>query len=167
VQELALLCGWETSLYGPYPNATGVMYHVHVNKKVEQEKLLIRSQNVEKVPVEQQRIVCFTVPNGTLVVRRKGHVSFQGNSKHGMHLVRLMRMCREILETGKVTVKRPDREELLAIRNGAWSYDQLLAWATEQEQGMDEIYKTAPLPHAPDRKKLDQLCVDLVEESLR
>ncbi|RYE75405.1 MAG: hypothetical protein EOO74_10075 [Myxococcales bacterium] len=92
---------------------------------------------------------------------------FGYDTKHGMHLVRLMRMCKEILETGHVSVKRDDRDELLAIRNGAWSYDQLIAWAAEQEQGMDELYKKAPLPHAPDRKKLDQLCIDLVEEALR
>lgn len=89
------------------------------------------------------------------------------DTKHGMHLVRLMRMCKEILQTGQVSVKRPDREELLSIRNGAWSYDQLIAWADEQEKGMDALYKNAPLPHAPDKKKLDRLCVELVEEALR
>mgnify|MGYP001607055563 CR=1 FL=1 len=46
--------------------------------------------------------------------------------KHAMHLVRLMRMCKEILITCEVVVKRPDREELLAIRNGAWSYYKLI-----------------------------------------
>jgi hypothetical protein len=43
---------------------------------------------------------------------------FGYDTKHGMHLVRLIRMCRELLETGKVNVKRHDREELLAIRAG-------------------------------------------------
>jgi hypothetical protein len=168
VQELALLCGWETSLYGPYRGrGDSQMFHVHINKKVDAHKVLVRSANVEKIPVKNQRVVCFTVPNSTLVVRRKGHVAFHGNSKHGMHLVRLMKMCKEILETGKVQVKRPDREELLAIRNGAWSYEQLLAWAEAAEKEMDELYRSSPLPHAPDRKALDALCVELVEASLR
>jgi predicted nucleotidyltransferase len=89
------------------------------------------------------------------------------DSKHGMHLVRLMRMCREIMDTGKVNVKRSDREELLAIRNGAWSYEQLLAWAEATENEMDALYRASTLPHAPDRKALDALCVELVEASLR
>lgn len=88
------------------------------------------------------------------------------DSKHGMHLVRLMRMCKEILETNRVQVKRPDREELLAIRNGAWSYDQLIAWAEDQEKEMEALYKKSTLPHGPDRKALDALCVDLTEASL-
>jgi uncharacterized protein len=94
-------------------------------------------------------------------------VAIQGNTKHGMHLVRLMRMCREILETGEVVVKRPDRDELLAVRNGAWSYEQLIAWADAEEQQMDALYERSPLPRAPDRAALDRLCVELVEQRMR
>jgi hypothetical protein len=92
---------------------------------------------------------------------------FGFDTKHGMHLVRLMKMCKEIMELGHVQVKRPDREELLAIRNGAWTYEQLIAWAEEAEKGMDELYKKSKLPHSPDRKTLDALCVEMVEASLR
>lgn len=86
--------------------------------------------------------------------------------KHAMHLVRLLRMCREILSTGEVIVKRPDREELLAIRNGAWSYEQLVGWAEEEDRALDALYLASTLPHAPDRAALDRLCVELVEASL-
>jgi len=41
---------------------------------------------------------------------------FGFDTKHAMHLIRLLRMAREILETGVVHVKRPDAEELSAIR---------------------------------------------------
>lgn len=88
------------------------------------------------------------------------------DTKHAMHLVRLMHMAREILEHGKVIVKRPDREELLAIRGGAWSYDRLIEWAEGQDAALDDIYKSSPLPHAPDRAALDRLCISLVEEAL-
>lgn len=88
------------------------------------------------------------------------------DTKHGMHLVRLMRMCREILETGKVIVKRPDAEELLAIRNGAWSYDRLVEWAEREDAALDDVAKQSPLPHGPDRNKLDALCLSIVERGL-
>jgi len=48
------------------------------------------------------------------------------DTKHAMHLVRLMRMGKEALTEGKITVKRPDAEELLYIRSGGWTYDELL-----------------------------------------
>lgn len=88
------------------------------------------------------------------------------DTKHAGHLVRLLRMCREILTTGKVVVKRPDRDELLAIRNGAWKYEDLVAWATKQDEELTLVMKESSLPHAPDRNKLDALCQSLVEEAL-
>lgn len=89
------------------------------------------------------------------------------DTKHAYHLVRLIRMCREILTTGKVLVKRPDREELLTIRNGAWSYDQLIEFADREEKELNELYTTTTiLPKMPDREKLDALCIRLVERSL-
>jgi predicted nucleotidyltransferase len=89
------------------------------------------------------------------------------DTKHAYHLVRLIRMCREILITGKVLVKRPDREELLSIRNGAWTYEQLIDFADREEKELNELYLTSTaLPKFPDKEKLDQLCIRLVEEAL-
>lgn len=88
---------------------------------------------------------------------------FGYDTKHAMHLVRLLRMCEEILTTGKINVKRSDREELLAIRSGAWTYDQLVEWADNKDKQMDEFYKNSCLPHSPDVSKLDKLCVEIVQ----
>ena len=88
------------------------------------------------------------------------------DTKHGMHLVRLMRMGKEILETGKVIVKRPDREELLAIRHhGIWSYEQLVSYAEDKQKEIDSIYLAgiSPLPKAPNRVFLDKWCRDISE----
>lgn len=89
------------------------------------------------------------------------------DTKHAYHLVRLIRMCREVLTTGKVIVKRPDREELLAIRNGAWSYEQLIEFAEAEDKNLQELYlKSTALPKVPDKEKLDKLCIELVETYL-
>jgi predicted nucleotidyltransferase len=89
------------------------------------------------------------------------------DTKFGAHVVRLFRMCREILETGRVQVRRPDRDELLAIRNGAWSFDALRAFADAEDKATEGLYKASKLPHSPDRKALDALCVSMVDEALR
>jgi uncharacterized protein len=85
--------------------------------------------------------------------------------KHAMHLARLIKMCNEILTLGKVIVKRPDAEELLAIRAGAWTYEQLIEWSKQQEAELKQVYQESTLPNSPDRKRLDSLCVSLVEKS--
>lgn len=98
--------------------------------------------------------------------RAELEAKFGYDTKHAMHLVRLMRMGDEILRTGKVLVKRPDREELLAVRSGAWKYEDLLAYASNMDAQMSAAEQVSPLPKRPDRNKLDALCIKVTEQYL-
>lgn len=97
--------------------------------------------------------------------RAEIEAKFGYDAKHAYHLVRLMRMCREILSTGEVLVRRPDAEELLTIRNGAWSYEQLIEFTEREDVSLKEAMRNSKLPNEPDRHKIDQLCQELVELS--
>lgn len=98
--------------------------------------------------------------------RSELELRFGYDTKHGAHAVRLVRMAREILETGKVLVKRPDAEELRAVRAGAWSYERLVGYVREQDTALEECAARSTLPRAPDRAVLDALCVRLVSSML-
>lgn len=92
---------------------------------------------------------------------------FGYDTKHAMHLVRLMRMAREILEGRGVIVRRPDAEELKDIRfRGAWSYDKLIEWAKAQDAELTQLLAKSPLPKQPDRLMLDDVCQRIVEAHL-
>jgi uncharacterized protein len=87
--------------------------------------------------------------------------------KHATQLVRLLRLGKEILETGKCQVKRiDDREELMEIKTGLWSFDKFISYADQIELEVKEAYKKSTLPNQPDIKFLDQLCIGLIEKSL-
>ena len=99
--------------------------------------------------------------------RAELEAKFGYNSKHAMHLVRLMRMCEEIISTGEIRVKRPDAKELLEIRDGAWSYEDLIAWSEQQELKIQKLYdNTNVVPKEPNRKEIEKLCRNLVETYL-
>jgi predicted nucleotidyltransferase len=87
------------------------------------------------------------------------------DTKHALHLVRLLRMCREILAEGVVRVRRPDAEELLAIRNGAWTYEQLVEWAVAEDKALGDLMLVSKLPNVPDRALIDRLCQQIVAAS--
>jgi hypothetical protein len=92
---------------------------------------------------------------------------FGYDSKHASHVVRLLRMGEEILSSGQVIVKRRhDREEILAIKRGAWTYEQLMEYANQMQSKLEELYKTSSLRMTPDTEKIDALCIDLVEKTL-
>lgn len=86
--------------------------------------------------------------------------------KHASHLVRLMRMCEEFLKTGKLNVDRSniDADELRAIKNdGIMTYEQLIEWATSQEEKIRILYKSCKIfPEEPDHDKIDSLIQDII-----
>jgi len=99
-------------------------------------------------------------------VRGEMEAKFGYDGKHGLHLIRLLTMANEIIGLGKVIVKRPDAEFLLSIRNGSLTYDQLVEYTDNKQKELEELMKTTKLPKTPNRKAIDRLCVELVEEGL-
>jgi uncharacterized protein len=91
---------------------------------------------------------------------------FGFDGKHAMHLVRLLKMAVEILDTGKVIVKRPDAAELLSIRNGAWTYEKLMLFVQQIEGALPLCVAVSKLPHTPDRKSIDRLLINVVDSYL-
>lgn len=91
---------------------------------------------------------------------------FGYDTKHAMHLVRILRMGKELLATGEVKVRRPDAQELLSIRAGAWSFEELLTWAENQDRELDALLETTQLPNEPDHARLENLCKELIAASL-
>ena len=85
--------------------------------------------------------------------------------KHGLHLIRLLFMGIEILETGHLSVLRPEREYLLEIRNGKYSLEQVKSHAEKLFIQLDEAYDKSKLSHFPDRKKINDLLCDMILQS--
>lgn len=86
------------------------------------------------------------------------------DTKHAAHLLRLMRMGLEILEQGELLVRRDDADELVAIREGSLSFDELLAAADDLRQDMDHAAASTKLPADVDFDQVDRLAVDLMLE---
>ena len=89
------------------------------------------------------------------------------DTKHAMHLLRLMRMGVEALETGTLHVRREDAKELLAIRDGAMSYEALLAEADALKESMQRAAAATRLPADVDRDEVDTLLLTLLQEETR
>ncbi len=81
-----------------------------------------------------------------------------------MHLIRLLRMGVEIMRGEGVQVKRKDREDLLAIRGGQLSYDDLVAMAQEYERQLNDLYLTSDLPHTSDTEKINRLMLEIYRD---
>src|SRR5947209_4936412 len=75
----------------------------------------------------------------------------QYKPKHAMHLVRLLYSGIAALETGEIRIDVGEqREELRAIRSGAWSFEQARTRALELDRRFQEAYSATRLPEQPD-----------------
>jgi len=84
------------------------------------------------------------------------------DTKHAMHLVRLLRMGVEALRDEEIVVHRPDAQELLDIRNGSMTYEEVVDYAEEMDKAVREVwYKKTKLPKKPDIKFAARLLMDV------
>jgi len=89
------------------------------------------------------------------------------DTKHAAHLVRLLRMGREIVTTGQVHVWRGERDadELRAIRQGAWTYERLMQEVDDELKALRTASKGAwAVPEKADRDAIDQLVHEILAE---
>lgn len=105
-------------------------------------------------------------------VARRNPTRYENNIQHGknydsknmMHTFRLLDMAIEILEQGRIIVERPNREELLAIRRGEWSYDALMEKAEQKMADVKTAYENSPLPEQPNLERINHTLVRLRQQ---
>lgn len=101
---------------------------------------------------------------GYMGEKRKGLVEkFGYDTKNAAHLIRLLRMAIEFLKDGVLQVEREDASELLAIKRGEWTLDQVKVEADRLFPLAQEAYDQSDLPQQPDREKIDRLCTEMLE----
>jgi uncharacterized protein len=106
--------------------------------------------------------------NGYMGERRKALVARHGyDTKNAAHLIRLLRMGIEFLRDGELNVHRYDAPELLTIKRGGWSLEHVQREAARLFHRAEEVCDRSKLPIAPDRAKVNELCVEVVRLAMR
>jgi predicted nucleotidyltransferase len=86
------------------------------------------------------------------------------DGKNMMHCMRLIRMATEIGEGKGIIVRRPDAQELLAIRRGEVDLDSLIDIADKAIENMDEVFENSNLPNKVDKDLVNKLLVKIRKE---
>lgn len=99
--------------------------------------------------------------SGYMGEKRKAMVrKYQYDVKNAAHLIRLLRMGAEFLETGRLAVFRThDAEELKVIKRGGWTLDQVKAEAERLFAVVTEARQRSPLPAEPDELQANRLLI--------
>src|SRR6185312_1128341 len=87
---------------------------------------------------------------------------FGYDCKNAAHLIRLLRMEIEFLKDGMYHVYREqDRDELISIKKGAWTIEQVKEAAADLFAEAEEAFEKSELPDTCDQKAVNSLLVDL------
>jgi predicted nucleotidyltransferase len=97
--------------------------------------------------------------------RKKLVEKFGYDTKNAAHLIRLLRMGIEFLREGVLYVARKDRQQLLEIKRGEWTLDQVKAEADHLFKRAETAYDESKLPNSPDFEKVNRLLVDILKGS--
>jgi uncharacterized protein len=89
------------------------------------------------------------------------------DAKNMMHTIRLLDMAEEIATQKRVIVRRPNREFLLQIRRGDFTYEELLVMAEEKVRRTEELFAQSDLPDQPDFAMVNDLLVRMRREIYR
>lgn len=88
------------------------------------------------------------------------------DTKFAMHSIRLLDSAKEILQTQDFSTFRPNRDELLAIRNGRYTEQQILKIIDDLDQELSELYISSKLPNTPNYKHINEWLTKLNRRAL-
>jgi predicted nucleotidyltransferase len=101
--------------------------------------------------------------NGYMGEKRKRLVEKYGyDCKNAAHLIRLLRMGVEFLETGKMEVFRSDAKELIEIKTGKWSLEEVKICAEKLFEQAKVARDGSVLPELPDRNMANKIVESII-----
>ncbi len=82
---------------------------------------------------------------------------FGYDTKYAMHIIRLYGEAKELMETGKITLPRPNVEELIAIRKGKYKLHELREMGNQLEMEALQASANSDLPNDAYRVAVSRL----------
>jgi predicted nucleotidyltransferase len=80
--------------------------------------------------------------------------------KAGMHTLRLLYECKELVTEESITMPRPERDLLIRVRTGKYSMDKVIAMAEKQFAECEAAAKLSSLPEKIDRAAVSKLLAE-------
>lgn len=94
--------------------------------------------------------------------RRQLVKQFGYDTKNAAHLIRLLRMGMEFLASGEMNVMRHDSGQLIDIKQGKYTLEQIKTLAEDLFKKTEDAFIASKLPSQPDHKKANELLIEII-----
>jgi hypothetical protein len=161
-------------VYGLYYSADG--FYQGIMRKEDSMDISLSSVKEGEVPVATMSFnkdgyskYCKDYKSYWEWVENRNEVRYENTIEHGknydaknmMHTFRLLDMAEEIGRTGKIIVRRPNRDFLLQVKSGEFSYEELVAKAEERLSEIEWVFQKSDLPEIPDMSRINTLLYEI------
>lgn len=85
------------------------------------------------------------------------------DSKNMMHTIRLLQSCEQIFKTNSLNIRVENRDELLEIKAGNWSYEAVMEKAEDLIKSIEHYHSVSTLPDYPDLDKTTKTLIEIRE----
>ena len=106
---------------------------------------------------------------GYMGQKRKALVDEYGyDSKNAAHLIRLLKMGIEALETGELNVYREkDKDQIIQIKQGLWDFNKIKAYSENLFKKIEQAKDETKLPEHPDTEFAEELMIEILKSRLK
>lgn len=154
--------------YTEFPEGS-IKLFIDKSKKQDFETEILMDVNMSKYPLRDFVSIYSEMSN---IVRDYDKLNHRNRKKedsklckHAMHLIRLLIMGAEILNTHKINTYRTEEHDLLMdIRTGKYSYNELFKLVELYETKFREASLNTTLPEQPDEKSAQKLLISMYED---
>ena len=102
-------------------------------------------------------------------VEERNEERYNVNQKHGqnydsknmMHTIRLLQSCESIFKNNTMQVRVENRDELLDIKAGNWSYEAVIKKAESLIKSIEYYYSISKLPDFPNSEKTTKILLNI------
>jgi len=95
--------------------------------------------------------------------RKQGILQYGYNVKSAGNVLRLLQEATELLSSSFLTLPLKNREQLLEIKNGGWSYRQVEESFQRRMEELQESYAGSRLPEHCDLEAIDKLMIEIIK----
>lgn len=157
-----------SSNYTEFPEGSINLYIDKSNKQDKKTEILM-DINIDKYPLRDFASIYSEMSN---IVRDYDKLNHRNRKKddgkllkHAMHLIRLLIMGTEILNTHEINTYRVEEHDLLMdIRKGKYSYDELFKMVEVYDFKFKEASISTTLPKEPKEEQVEELLISLYED---
>ena len=85
--------------------------------------------------------------------------------KAGMHTLRLLYECQELVSTGNITMPRPERDLLIRVRTGKYSLEKVATMADKLFIACEKAATSSKFPEKVNRMEVSKLVADCYQKA--